>query len=81
MLKSVVADMQLLGLGYVGRPGMGLFGSPPMGSYLLPIDTYGLSLTVFFELAGTKSVSARPTRIRLQIALKRYHFVEWKKWN
>ena len=25
---------------------MGAFGSPPMGSYLLPIDIYGLSVTV-----------------------------------
>ena len=36
------------GLGVWGRAGseIGLFDSPPIGSYWLPIDTYGLPLTV-----------------------------------
>ena len=48
----------------------GPFDSPPMDSYLLPINTCGLSLTVFLELlsptvvfcyvAGSKSISTRP---------------------
>ena len=32
--------------GGLGGSGMGPFDSAPMGSYWLPIDTYGLSLTV-----------------------------------
>ena len=32
-----------------------------MGSYWLPIDTYGLSLTVLSYVAGSKSVSVRPS--------------------
>ena len=36
--QSVVADLQTLGLGYVGS-WMGAFGSSPMGSYYHPFDT------------------------------------------
>ena len=44
----MVADLRLLGLGYegVGDELIWSFGSPPMGSYQLPVDTYYLSLTV-----------------------------------
>ena len=38
---------------------MGSFDIPPMGSYLLPIDTYGLSLTVF-ELFSWLQKRVRP---------------------
>ena len=37
------------------------FYSPPMGSYQLPVDTYGLSLTVGSYLAGSKSDSVHPS--------------------
>ena len=46
-----------------GRSGTGPFDSSPNG-FLLP--PHGLSLTVFSYLAGSKRVSARPTRIRWQ---------------
>ena len=46
-------------LGDVGGRGIGPFDSPPIGSYELPIETYGLSLTVLGYLAGSKSVSIR----------------------
>ena len=36
------------------------FDTPPMGSYLLPIDTYGLSHTVF-ELFGWLQKRFRPS--------------------
>ena len=49
--------------------GMSQFDSPPIGSYELPNDPYGLSLTVFSYLARSKSVSARQTWIRRQIPL------------
>ena len=39
---------------------MGPLDSPPTGSYLLPIDTYGLSLTVF-ELFSWLQRRFRPT--------------------
>ena len=66
--QSVVADLQPLRLMYVGV-GVGPFDSPPIGTYYFPIDTHGLSLTVFYSyFAGPKSVSAhlfaRPTRTR-----------------
>ena len=37
---------------------------PSMGSYKLPVDTYGLSLAVLSYLAGPKSVSVRLPRIQ-----------------
>ena len=39
--------------------GIGLFDSPLIGSDVVTIDTYGLSLTVLSHLAGSKGVSAR----------------------
>ena len=43
--QSAVADLRPICLGYVGI-GMNSFGSPPLNSYSLPIDTYGLYQTV-----------------------------------
>ena len=42
----MVADLRTPCFGYVGI-GMNAFGIPDMYSYSLPIDTYGLSVTVF----------------------------------
>ena len=61
--QSVVADLPPFGLGYVGI-GMYSFGSPPMYSHKLPIDTYGLSVTVFeliFELSSWLQKRFRPS--------------------
>ena len=54
--------------------GLGPLDSPPVDSYYLPIDSYGLSLTVLSYLGSSKSVSparpnARSTRMRWQISL------------
>ena len=63
------------GLGALWRPGgIDKFGKPPMGSYYLHIDTYGLlSLTDLNYFAGLKSVSvcppACPTRMWWQSLL------------
>ena len=46
--QSVVVDLRHLCLGYVGI-GMSSFGSLPMYSYWLPIDTDGLSLVVWLQ--------------------------------
>ena len=42
---------------------MGSFESPPMGSQQLPMDTYGLALTDFGYLTGSKSACVhKPVR-------------------
>ena len=52
---------RFVGLGGTTRGSMtDPFGSQPMGSYLLPIDTYGLSLTVL-ELFIWLQKRLRPT--------------------
>ena len=48
---------------------MGSFDSPPMSSYLLPIDTHGLLLLFLSYFARTKSVSTRSVWIRWQLPL------------
>ena len=40
---------------------MGPFDSPPTGSYQLPVDAYGLSLTVFVLFRWLQKRFARPS--------------------
>ena len=54
---------------------MGPFDSPSMGSYLLPIDSYGLSLTVL-ELFSWFQRRFRPLVRPSDPDTKDYRFVE-----
>ena len=72
--------------GYVGI-GMSAFGSPPVYSYNLPIDTYGLSVTVFELFSWIRKrfrPSARPS-VRPgyddKYRPRSYRFVERQKWT
>ena len=63
-LKYVMATFSTfpdLGVKWDRRWTINPFDSPPLNSNKLPIDTYGLSLTVFSHLAGPITVSVRPS--------------------
>ena len=67
-LKSVVVDLQLIGLGYIGV-GNGLI--LPAHEYLLALywHIWSISYRFLSYLAGSKSVSACSTQIRWQVPL------------
>ena len=65
--------------------GMSSFGSPPVGSYLLPIDTYGQSPTVFELFSWLQKRFRPPDRLSVRPRYddedrsRSYSFVERQK--
>ena len=76
--QSVVGDLRTNGLGYVGVR-VGPIRQPANG--FLPIDTYGLSFTVFELFSWLKKRFCPPARIRCKYCSKSYRFVEQQNWG